>query len=391
MPMPVSRVGCEGRDGAAPLGAPQGAPGEASCPPPHSNTVVESARENGIDCLVDYIRVRFGVPDGDNPSAPWLPLPDVLALFGSDGWAPMERARYGYRSGWKRGAVEVYADGHSSSMGVLVQASGEGCRQLEADLGLTDWGEFLGRLLDGGGRFARLDVALDERAGFLDMGVMWEAVKHRHLTSRFKSAARWQNVELSGEGGETDGGHTIYLGKRVSGACFRIYDKAAEQGEVGHWVRVEGEFHDERAQVLAQLIRAAGLEAFPEVVKSYVDFKAPGDGEQRCRWETALWWEAFLGQVGRLRLAVKPKQRTLETARAWVEKSVAPTLAALVKAEGGLKWLLRVMGDGSSRITEDQRSVLGGMFGEQAVEVGTRKLRVHWEFGGKEGWDVAWV
>lgn len=53
--------------------------------------------------------------------------------------------------------------------------------------------------------------------------------------------------------------------------------------------------------------------------------------------------------------------RTLETVRAWVERQVAPSLALLVKAEGGaVDWLYLLLKEGAARLTPAQLALLPG-------------------------------
>ena len=102
------------RVGEGSPGSPEGSP-ESTAAPPTGNTGAQNTQ-----LLPDWIGVTFKE----------RPLSRVLELFGRDqGWQETNGAR-GYRSGLVRGDVKVWHDG-APGMGVHVEVSGRGCRQLE--------------------------------------------------------------------------------------------------------------------------------------------------------------------------------------------------------------------------------------------------------------------
>ena len=116
-------------------GFPEGFPGapgvgESGGLPPSSNTGAANT-ERALDAKVDWFQGTFKEAS----------LQTILELFGGPnvlGWEGLPNGRYGYQHGMVRGNVRVYCDGQEG-MGIHVLASGEGCRQLEAEGLVTQW------------------------------------------------------------------------------------------------------------------------------------------------------------------------------------------------------------------------------------------------------------
>jgi len=296
-------------------------PSVASAPirPPSSNTGVQSA-SGSVSALPDWVSCTFSDVDHD--------VPAILAMFGGElDWTPLPRGLMGYRAGYVRGGVKVLYDG-LPGMGIHVQASGQGCRQLEAEGLITDWQSFLGWLLAAGGRLSRFDVALDDRAGILDLDQVEAAVNDDCLVSRWKTS----QVIRSRRRGEVRMGRTVMFGVGESDACCRIYDKAAQQRVEGHWVRVELQMRNDRAQRIVERIAKDGVRVVAGVLRSYLEFKQAGEGQQKTRWAMAAWWSELLEAAERVVLGTAPVFRTVASIKAWVSRQVAPSLAILAAA-----------------------------------------------------------
>ncbi len=85
-----------------------------------------------------------------------------------------------------------------------------------------------------GANVSRLDIACDDRAGYLSMDDVPGKVQANEVNSRM--TARSAVVSFNGT---RRNGATAYIGAASSDFRVRIYDKALEQGTDGHWVRVE--------------------------------------------------------------------------------------------------------------------------------------------------------
>lgn len=303
--------------------------------------------------LVDYVGVTFR---GE-------PLEEVVKLFdcSSTGWEPVGHGWKGYAAGLRKGAIAIWYGG-DKDQGISVQASGQGCRELEGSNTVTDWQEFLGSLLMRECFLTRLDVAMDDRAGLLQKQAIEQAIDGGRVVSRYKSVHEHRSRSLS-EGSEE--GWTRYFGANSSETKIRVYDKCLERlakGEEaeGHWMRVELQARREKAQELARVIVAFGMSGVASVIRGLLEFKEQGTHSQRERWDCCSWWSDFLEGVGKLRLSLSPVVRTIEKVRAWLWSAVAP-LAAVVHAFDGnsMAFFEEMVSDGRERWRSRHKQLLG--------------------------------
>jgi DNA relaxase NicK len=343
---------------------------------------VESARlglegPKGRQAFVDY--VRFSVTqgcmfDGVDGWRRWLSASsDSVALDLEDaGWRAGNGGHF-YRESWHLGGWTIYYDGRQEGMGYCVQFSGAGCRELEAHPHFSTWEQFLYGLLGKGGspavNFTRLDVALDDKEGALDLTEIERKTRAGEYTCRGGSDVDASpSTRSSRPRGGKAWGVTVYFGRRTSSQLVRVYNKAVEQAnklgeEVGeHWVRVEYEAHDERAAALAEQVVLDGLGCVAGVILNYVDFKeAEATNAQKCRQQTCGWWSAFLSGWEKIALAVTPAERTILKVRLWLETQVAASLATAYESLVGpqrKRFLADLVQLGQGRMRKRHRDLL---------------------------------
>lgn len=319
--------------------------------PPCGNTGVQSA------CVVDWLHGTFLEAGTSIDQA----LEHVRFLFGEI--VPLDRGFRGYANSGRilNGMGWVAWDYNRPDMGVHVVLPSSALGELSRTVGdMQGLGAFL---LSVGFKVGRFDVAIDDRVGYLDLDQICQAVDDRRYTSRWR---RYQ--ERRSRVGDGPFAVTLEFGSRTSESFLRIYDKAAEQSQKGvegldgvHWLRVELELKGSRAHAAFEKWVVEGFGFVPGLIRGYLEFKEPGQAEQRTRWSIAGWWARFLGYAEKLRLVLPSPVRTLETVRAWVERQVAPSLALLVKAEGGaVDWLYLLLKEGAARLTPAQLALLPG-------------------------------
>ncbi len=61
-------------------------------------------------------------------------------------------------------------------------------------------------------------------------------------------------------------------------------------------------------------------------------FVDPNERERRY-WETSDFWQAFIGDVGKLRLFMKPQEDFYQKSRNWLRNSCAPTMKMVLEAD----------------------------------------------------------
>ena len=174
-------------------------------------------------------------------------------------WSSHESGHMGYRKCHRMGGVAVYYDHAEEGRGICIDVSGRGCRELEQRsatgiLRSLGWHGLLKYLTTTTGvHLTRLDVAIDDKSGLVDLEEVRRCVDGGLIVSRFKSAYVIEKKSLATGKGF---GVTVNFGSRVSDLMVRMYNKAAEQKQesAGPWVRVELEAKDENASALASLL-----------------------------------------------------------------------------------------------------------------------------------------
>lgn len=268
----------------------------------------------------------------------WLGFTVPLSVSASDifphlEWIVAPRGAWGYKTQLLSGHVKQLFDG-GPGMDRHFELSGQGCREVEACGDVTDWQAFLSYLVNLGARFSRLDVAMDDKCGLLDMDEIARKLEGGEVTSRWHKMSRY----LDGEIGSPFVAGSIRLGAfdGNSKMLCRIYDKALEQGQTDeHWMRVELQARDERAAGLAATIATSGASAIAGVIGNYLTFREVGTDHDKSRWQVCEWWGYFLGYCARVRLSVLKVKHSLDRAEKWLQRQVSPYLAMMAQAYQG--------------------------------------------------------
>lgn len=212
-------------------------------------------------------------------------------------WTETKGAR-GYMDRLFFGSISVHYNGRED-MGVWVEMSGQGCRNFE-DLSTLPgkWNDLFAFIHRENCHMTRLDVAFDDHTGLLDIDRIAEDTQAQRYVSRMN----WWAVIRSSEG------CTCELGSPQSKVRCRIYDKAAERGmdDGSHWVRVELQLRDSRAEEFSKLDMPIG-EAFAGVLLNYLRFVEPDETDSnKGRWAMTDYWAALIGDAGRIKIFVQP-------------------------------------------------------------------------------------
>lgn len=217
--------------------------------------------------------------------------------------------------------------------------SGQGCREFE-QYAKKDWSQFFALLLHFNVNFTRLDLAIDDFRGHFTINQIINKVRRGHVVSRFKEARRSDSYKIAT--GENTG-MTVYFGDASSRLQVRFYDKYKERVSKGHeimdgvifWNRIECQLRKERAMNAAVMIANESYnigQMILGILANYIRFLVPSKDKNKGRWKTCDWWEEFLHGVEKLRLTQVAPDATIERAKSWVQRQVAPTLAMLYEA-----------------------------------------------------------
>lgn len=327
---------------------------------------------NGLICLIDWC--AFTIPQGTlspyaadkgkpidvNMVAELLKLPD-------EDFIEMPRGLNGYSKQKACGDIRILYEG-AANMGIHVLMSGQGCRQFETYYDMT-WEQLFYRVREVGGHWTRLDLAVDD-IRYKDEKPFWTVrqlvrkMKRNECRSKFKSGLRMESLNL-GTGEST--GDTLYAGSPQSLIKVRMYEKDLErvkkgmqlQEDLTTWNRLELEMRDDRADSVVDML-LKGMEAGEialGVLAHYVDFvDRQRDDDNKARWPRTAWWEAYLNAAGKLRLARRAPDRTIDHKRDWIERQTLPTLAQVMFSYGAVDYedVIQLLEDGLERMTEAQ-------------------------------------
>ena len=115
---------------------------------------------------------------------------------------------------------------HEEDKGVLLELKGRGCRQFETFYSLKSVaGTTFRRLSKTGGVMKRLDLAINDRVGLLDISDLTKKCQKEECISLFRTFKSYRSGELL-KADEKDGmGNTLYIGSLKSEVYFCLYEK----------------------------------------------------------------------------------------------------------------------------------------------------------------------
>ena len=209
--------------------------------------------------------------------------------------------------------------------GVLLELKGKGCRQFESYLLAQErsWYDFFMDALVEGGVMKRLDLAINDRTGLLDIPELIEKCKNEECISKFRSFKNYGSGELvrHNEANKDGMGHTLYIGSFTSEVYFCVYEKNYEQSsklgipieEVPIKNRFEIRLKNERAYYAVRELLThydAELTAF-SIINQYIRFADKEANKRKSDWKTNARWSWFIGE-GRppVKLTTKPEPYT---------------------------------------------------------------------------------
>ena len=314
--------------------------------------------------LIDWL--TFSVKEKDPAKVIQTYLGLDPSLFQDTGYSLM-----GYSKVQRFSDILVCSEGREDdyfqNMGVCVSMSGNGCRTFETmsklSLDLKDKQgtpsvafPALFQLLasDADSNVSRIDIACDDREGYWDMNEIIAKTRANAVNSRM----RWKDIHESLDG-VNKAGATVYIGAASSAFRVRIYDKALEQGEPGHWIRVELVMRSKNANAFVQ--NMTGSENVGKLAAQVINDKfsfIDRDDSNITRCTVCSWWQSFVDELEAVRLVAREViQHTVEQIGNWVEAQVGPSLAILFQTKGW-PYIFELAKDSASRLSEKQISLV---------------------------------
>lgn len=189
--------------------------------------------------------------------------------------------------------------------------------------------------------FKRIDIAIDDYEGSLNIYNLVNKVRNKEYTSPLK---KWNVTESGSKDGEKHG-LTITLGSTGSNQLV-IYDKNAERRSKDEptqntniWYRWELRFTDEKAEkVISQWLLAVGTNNS----KTFMEFKSEllfqlfqpkivdTNDSNKSRWKVIPEYLSFLESIEKIDISAKKKELTSFNRKLeWFERSISPTLTEI--------------------------------------------------------------
>ena len=256
---------------------------------------------------------------------------------------------YSYTEHYSLGDIFIYTSADEEK-GVLLELKGRGCRQFESYLlaQQRSWYDFLMDALVDGGVMKRIDLAINDHTGILDIPELAEKCRKREYIGKSRSYKFYQSGELikHREDDREYMGRTLYLGSLKSDVYFCIYEKDYEQyvklgtplEEADIINRFEIRLRNERAYYAVRDLLTyydAEQTAF-SIINQYVRFVDEEPDKRKNDWKLNDRWAWFIGDNRQsLKLTTKPEPYTLDRTLRWVQRQVAPTLKMLKKIDKG--------------------------------------------------------
>ena len=266
----------------------------------------------------------------------------------------------GYRKSLRSGNVVVFYDGRDV-MGCHISMTGQGCRQYEGAQNTPHcWYQLIVLLLSVDASFTRLDLAIDNVDGVLDMRKLEWNVRRKRVRSLFKGGQKIEKFSFLENAPKQ--GKTLYLGSPQSLIKVRFYDKAAQLCLDGHWVRCELQLMAERAQTAVKHL-FAGMEAGTLAVKvlnhyfSVINL----DDSNKSRCSLQGWWSSWLTTTDSMRISVMKAIKVIDEVVSHIKRQYAPTFAMLKKflgVAGFHDFMSELISSGTERLSKKHEMIM---------------------------------
>lgn len=215
----------------------------------------------------------------------------------------------------------------------MIELKGSGCRYLEMFLQGQgrSWYDVLQTCIELDGSSTRLDLAINDRSGLLDVAELLNKCKREEYVSRFHGHSDNSTTR------DSRTGCTLYLGSRNSEFYLCFYGKAFEHHQKHPELAIENAPIKTRLELRLRRARARTVvdnllaERDPEktvfsIVNQYVHFLTLSH-KVKHDWNLDPRWAAFIGQYrDKLRLSMDPQPMTFEKTKRWLEKQVSGSL-----------------------------------------------------------------
>jgi len=273
---------------------------------------------NPLDAIFDYIKVRF------NGFTPEEVITKILNLQPEFFTTEDYSAKY-YPQVLGYGNIKVLSDPNKASQGVLIELTGQGCREYEQVFGEDglEWTNFFAVCLHNNGVFKRIDIAINDYLPILNIPDVINRVKQGNFSSQFKKySGNFAGLTPSDDNDDIayTTGETIYFGTPKSNLRIVFYEKDQEQADKYDQLpedeaiknRYEVRFKNDYAEDIAVkfLECADNMWLVLGVIDHYVTLlEWPKQANiPRNEWQISQDWLDLLKDVEKVKLVTKPRK-----------------------------------------------------------------------------------
>lgn len=287
--------------------------------------------ETPLFLLIDYFRVRFPTTDAMDI------IKNVLHIK-FDYMLHEDYAFYGYDEQYVVGDITVMVS-QDTSRGVLLELKGKGCRQMESYLIAQgrSWYDFILDCMTNQGVMKRLDLAINDRVGMLNIPTLIEKCENKECISYFRSYKSYRSSQMKHDDEKKYTGNTLYIGSLQSELYFCVYEKNYEQyiktgadmveAEIKN--RFEIRLKNERAyHAVVDLLTYQDAErtAF-SIINHYVRFVDKEENKPQSQWKLNADWAWFIGENReKIKLTQQPQPCTFQRTVHWLDRQVSRSL-----------------------------------------------------------------
>ncbi len=295
--------------------------------------------EAPLEILFDYVRIRFLTT---NPK----PVIEEILRLKMEYMIHEDYAFYSYMEQYVFGDIVVMVS-PDEDKGCLLELKGKGCRQFENFLLAQQrtWFDFFMDVFRVNGVFKRVDLAINDKTGILDIPFLTNKCRNEECISVFRSFKSYRSGELVHGEEKRDMGNTLYIGSLKSDVYFCVYEKDYEQ-YVKHGASLEDTDIKNRFEIRLKNDRAyyavvdlmtyedAGRTAF-SIINRYIRFVDKDEKKRRSSWPMNAEWQRFLdlGENRKIYLTTKPEPYTFDKTLRWLARQVAPTWKLATKLD----------------------------------------------------------
>ncbi|HCJ1288659.1 replication initiation factor domain-containing protein [Enterococcus faecalis] len=303
--------------------------GKRKCPDDLYKELIEyyntMNQTEGLEAIFDYVRVR--IPSHDVERV----IEDVL-LMNFESFYEKPTGLFGYFTMYEYDNIRVLLSKKGDNRGILIELSGQGCRNYEYILNELDqqWLDFFGRCLFVDGVVKRIDVAVNDYVEYFSL----EEVAKKRKAKLFDSSFRKSRVIDSTNDKEVASeGITAYFGTRNSLIYFCFYQKNYEIAnreripveEVDVKNRYEIRLHSEKAHKFIEYYMEDTflLRSVRSVISQQLCFFEKDRNGGLKKWSK---WERFLGATKYVDLSMKVVKPSFYRKLNWLAYSCLQTI-----------------------------------------------------------------